>query len=75
LEGSNDGLTWVRIDDRQNDTSLSTQGASFIFSISVEFEEEFRMIRLRQTGKNTGGHYHLIVSAIELFGVLKGLKQ
>jgi hypothetical protein len=65
----------VRIDDRQNDTSLNTQGASFTFSISVEFEEEFRMIRLRQTEKNTGGDDRLHVSAFELFGVVKWLKQ
>jgi hypothetical protein len=75
LEGSKDGLKWVKIDDRQNDTSLNNTGAISIFSISESFQEEFRMIRLRQTGKNGSGTDHLIVNAIEFFGVLKEPKH
>jgi hypothetical protein len=75
LEGSKDGLSWVKIDDRKNDTSLNSADAIFTLSISAKFENEFRMIRLRQTGKNSSGHDYLIVSAIEFFGVLKELKQ
>jgi hypothetical protein len=75
LEGSKDGLKWVKIDDRQNDTSLNSQGAISAFSISESFEEEFRMIRFRQTGKNSSGYDYLIVNAIEFFGVLKESKH
>jgi hypothetical protein len=75
LEGSTDGLNWVKIDDRQNDTSLDGTGVISTFSISEGFQEEFRMIRLRQTGKNSGGGNFLTVNAIEFFGVLKGLNQ
>jgi hypothetical protein len=75
LEGSKDGLKWVKIDDRQNDTSLNSTGAISAFSISKSFEAEFRMIRLRQTGKNSSGYNYLVVNAIEFFGVLKEPKH
>jgi hypothetical protein len=75
LEGSTDGLKWVKIDDRQNDTSLNSQGAISVFSISESFEEEFRMIRLRQTEKNSSRNDQLVVNAIEFFGVLKEPKH
>jgi hypothetical protein len=75
LECSKDGLKWVKIDDRQNDTSLNSTGAISTFSISEGIEEEFRMIRLRQTGMNSSGNNCLVVNAIEFFGVLKGPKR
>jgi hypothetical protein len=75
LEGSQDGLSWVTIDDRKNDTSLNSQGAISTFSISEDLQEEFQQIRLRQTGKNSNGNDYLFVNAIEFFGVLKEPKQ
>jgi hypothetical protein len=54
---------------------LNSQGAISTFSISESFQEEFPQIRLRQTGKNSSGYDHLIVSAIEFFGVLKEPKH
>jgi hypothetical protein len=71
LEGSQDGLRWVKIDDQTNNTSLNSQGAISSFSISESFQSEFRIIRLRQTGKNSSGNDQLIVNAIEFFGVVK----
>jgi hypothetical protein len=75
LEGSHDGLIWVKIDDRTKDTSLNSQGAISSFSISKDFQTEFRMIHLLQTGKNSNGSDFLFVSAIEFFGVLKEPKH
>jgi E3 ubiquitin-protein ligase HECTD1 len=75
LEGSTDGLKWVKIDDRQNDTSLNSTGAISTFSISESFEEAFQMIRIRQTGKSSSNNDRLVVNAIEFFGVLKELKH
>jgi hypothetical protein len=75
LEGSKDGLTWMAIDDRKNDSSLNGQGVISTFPISTKFEEGFRMIRLRQTGKDSSGCDYLTVSAIEFFGVLEIPKQ
>jgi hypothetical protein len=75
LEGSRDGLNWVKLDDRLNDTSLNRKGAIYAFSISENADEAFQQIRLRQTGKNSSNNDQLIVDAIELFGVLNGLKR
>jgi hypothetical protein len=75
LEGSQVGLKWVKIDDRTNDTSLNSQGAISSFSISEEFQSDFQMIRLRQTGKSGSSNDYLIVNAIEFFGVLKEPKH
>jgi E3 ubiquitin-protein ligase HECTD1 len=72
LEGSIDGLKWVKIDDRWNDTSLNSAGAISTFSIAEGFQEEFRMIRLRQMGMNSTNTDELVVNAVEFFGVLKG---
>jgi E3 ubiquitin-protein ligase HECTD1 len=75
LEGSNDGLSWVELDRRRNDTSLNSQGGIATFSISNGSEEEFQQIRLCQTGKNSSGYDHLVLNAIEFFGVVKSRKQ
>jgi hypothetical protein len=75
LEGSIEGLNWVKIDDRLNDTSLSGQGVISSFSISESFQHEFGQIRLRIAGKNSNGSDHLTVNAIEFFGVLKEPKH
>jgi hypothetical protein len=75
LEGSKDGLKWVKIDDRQNDTSLNSQGAISVFSLSESFQEAFRMIRVRQTGKSSSNSDYLIVNTIDFFGVLKEAKH
>jgi hypothetical protein len=75
LEGSKDGLKWVKIDDRINDTSLNSKGAIATFAVSEECQQEFQMIRLRQTGKTSNGYDVLRVSAIEFFGVLKEVNE
>jgi hypothetical protein len=75
LEGSNDGSDWIEIDERKNDTSLNGRGAISTFSVSKESEREFRMIRLRQTGKNSNDFDYLEVSGMEFFGVIAGLNQ
>jgi hypothetical protein len=75
LEGSNDGSKWVVIDNRTNDTSLNSPGSISTFSISSGFQQEFRMIRLRQTGKDSSDQHYLCFSAIEFFGVVKELKR
>jgi hypothetical protein len=75
LEGSNDGSSWVKLDDRQKDTSLNSAGAIAVFSISGRFQEGFRQIRLRQTGKNSSGYDYFTVNAIEFVGVLSKPKH
>jgi hypothetical protein len=75
LEGSKDGLLWVELDRRSNDTSLNNQGAIASFSITGGSEQDFVQIRLRQTGKNSSGYDYLMLNAIEFFGVVKSRKQ
>jgi hypothetical protein len=70
LEGSNDGVNWVGIDERVNDGTLNSAGAVATFGIEEGFREEFRMVRIRQTGKNSSGNLFLQVSAIEFYGFL-----
>jgi hypothetical protein len=68
LEGSMDGQSWEELDRRENNTSLNSQGATATFSISRS--SEIQMIRLRQLSQNSSGNYHLVVNAIELFGII-----
>jgi hypothetical protein len=71
LEGSSDGSKWLKIDEKMNDESLNSRGAVASFPISAEFIRAFRMVRLRQTGKNSTGVSSLVLSLIEFFGELK----
>jgi hypothetical protein len=72
LEGSNEGSSWVDIDRREHDCSLKGQGTIATFSISEGSRNDFRMFRLRQTGKDSSGCDYLCLSAVEFFGYLKG---
>jgi hypothetical protein len=73
LKGSRDGSEWIELDRRENNTELNSQGAIATFPISRS--DEAHMIRLRQLGKNSNNYDHLVVSAIEVFGVLMEPKQ
>jgi hypothetical protein len=73
LEGSNDCKSWVEIDHHTNDSSLNSEGAIAIFPISSS--SDYQYIRLRQIDVNSSGTHHLIVSAIEFYGILTILKQ
>jgi hypothetical protein len=69
LEGSVDGTEWLEIDRQNNCGDLVGLNRSQTFSGSGNVF--FRLIRLRQTGKDSSGRDYLTVSAIELFGVLR----
>jgi hypothetical protein len=51
LEGSNDGISWIELDRREN-MALAPESVT---RFSVARSEEVRMIRIRQTGKNASG--------------------
>jgi hypothetical protein len=69
VEGSIEGTEWVELDQQNNCRDLVGLNRSKTFPGSgTGF---FRLIRLRQTGKDSSGHDFLTVSAIELFGVLR----
>jgi hypothetical protein len=46
----------MKIDDHQTDTSLNRMGEISTISIPESFQEKFRMIRVRQPGKNSSDY-------------------
>jgi hypothetical protein len=73
LEGSLDGNKWIKLDRRESSTRLNSEGPIATFPVSRS--DDVHMIRLRQLGKNSSNDDQLIVSAIEVFGVLMESKQ
>jgi hypothetical protein len=72
LEGWNDNQSWVTLDTRNNDDALRLKPSSATFKLGSDEIGEFRMIRIRQTGKTHGNDDYLCVAAFEIFGELKG---
>jgi hypothetical protein len=68
IEGSEDGTNWTEV-DRQTDNEDFNQGWNSV-SFPVSKPEEFRFIRLTQTGKNHRGFDVLGLFAVEFFGTL-----
>ena len=69
IEVSNDGYCWREIDHRNNIEDLKA-GELVNFKISHIPSESFRFFRLKQTGTNHCGDYHLKVCSLEIFGTL-----
>lgn len=74
IEGSNTNLDddWKILDERNRISCLDDSSAIHTFEIKTKLKKDecFRFLRLRETGVNTGGHYHLTLSALEFFGFL-----
>jgi hypothetical protein len=66
LEGSVDGQSWIRLDQRIEETSLKSIGAIAAFVISKS--SQVQMIRVRQVGTNSSGYDRLVIDALEIFG-------
>jgi uncharacterized Zn-finger protein len=71
VEGSMDGSNWFELDCQKNQSELLGINKSATFSTTVK--QFTRMIRLRQTGKNSSNCDNLTVSAFEVFGTIRGL--
>jgi hypothetical protein len=67
LEGSVDGESWTEV-DRQTDSIAFPGWLTNSFDVSTQ--EDFRFIRLTQTGKRSDGHDILLLSRVEFFGTL-----
>jgi hypothetical protein len=67
LEGSKDGRTWDILDRGQPNGPV---GASRICTDPVSSSRCFRCIRLRQTGKTSSNYDHVLLTNIELFGMV-----
>jgi hypothetical protein len=73
FEGSVDGgQTWIEMDHRENDTQMNKLAA--VVTYEVKAPSTVQMIRIRQTGKESHGNDHLLMSAFEVFGQLTNLE-
>jgi len=68
VEGSSDGAVWIQVDRRENSGDLNDSRMTRTFGIAGA--GEWRMIRMRQTGKNQSRGGALAYSAFEVFGDL-----
>ena len=77
IEGSNDNSKWEVLSEEQNCKTLHGKGKIQTFQIKNKNLEsnEFRFIRLRQTGKNGHNNDYLIFDSFELYGDLIKPKQ
>ena len=70
IEGSNDESSWVSLDSR-NTREQCGKGVVKNYSCNKGNHGFYRFIRMRQTGKNSGGRHSLLLCQIELFGKLE----
>ena len=70
LEVSNDGTSWRTIDRRDNNDDLNDSHVTRSFKVSKKIDEAFRFVRLKQTGMNQAGNYHIDITSFEIFGTL-----
>lgn len=70
IEGSNDNKNWEIIDSQNDCDYLNGSCLTHLFNISDNNSKEFRIIRLRQTGKNWFNNYYLTLNSFELYGKL-----
>jgi hypothetical protein len=74
LEGKMDDSyisAWVVLREHANDASINGAGATCSWPvISVGINQSYRYIRIRMTGVDSYGAYHLMCSGIELYGDL-----
>jgi len=67
FEGSNDGgKTWHLLLQHTNDHALKKAGHSAVWNI--ECSKSFSKFRLKMTGPNSSGKFHLALSHIEIYG-------
>ena len=73
LQASNEGQAWTTLCVHADDRSLSDQPmsvAAWPIDGGTIPGRSFRHFRILQTGKNSGGHDHLVCAGIELYGLL-----
>ena len=77
IEGSNNGRNWSTIDEVKDCNSLNGKGLVKNFTPSIvsdkndsddDIDQQFSIIRIRQTGKNWAGANQLTLSQVEFFG-------
>jgi len=71
-QGSEDGSTWVTIDEQRNQSSLRRASATAYFQVRsdtfFEASRPYRCFRILQLGPNSSGSNNLVLSGLELYG-------
>jgi hypothetical protein len=68
VEGRNEEETWMRLDERREDSQLNGRARIAIFQIANPCR--VRIVRLQQTGVNHRGDHMLAFNSFEIFGDL-----
>lgn len=68
IEGSVDGEAWMTVDEVKNNSDLNGNGLFHTFSINKKNLPPFKLIKIRQTGKNWLDDDQFIIDSFELFG-------
>lgn len=70
LEGSNNKIDWVTLDQHTQTTELDDTHQKGSFQISNQNRTAFKFIRICQTDINSSGDYCLAIDTIDFFGQL-----
>jgi hypothetical protein len=73
IECSVDGKDWVEVDRRNNNNELNARNVTRLFIICISGED--RYIRLHQTGPTHRNDHYLVISGLEIFGLLVNSRQ
>ena len=66
FQGSNDGSTWMTLDNQINNAVLNTP--SQWLALPVVSNTPYSVFRLLQTGQNSAGYNYLCLGEVELYG-------
>lgn len=70
IEGSNDNENWDILDDQTDCPFLNGKNRVHGFAITKDDCEDYRYIRMRLTGENWCGCFHMAIESIEFYGTL-----
>ncbi|KAK8834278.1 hypothetical protein M9Y10_026262 [Tritrichomonas musculus] len=70
VEGSEDGKSWVTIDEETNCPLLNGNSLVHTFAVNHPTSEEFKYIRMKSTGQDWNGQYYLLLESFEIYGTL-----
>lgn len=70
IDGSNDNNEWIQLDKQENCTYLNGANLIHTFDINNNEEQEFKYIRMYQTGPNCQNSNQLALCSIEFYGRL-----
>lgn len=71
IEGSNDQLKWILLDERKNCSDLKGRSLVHTFKINNSCKsKKFQFIRFRQIGKNWKNDFYFIFDSFEIYGTL-----